>query len=258
MGRDSSISTYFCRTVFVFCLVLVLIDFALCDKDRCNGAYAKRYGHCKCREEFAVIVKERHIREEDLGKAGLFHTIQGRKGKTRYYYCRPCSICQDGLQVISQCIGAQNTKCGQHCTDPTRIYDRATKSCQPKSFIYGVEFAEAKQAETYETIFMPNPVHGVHSLATTEDPSRDKQTRTNGWAPSNATTANNLYLSKIYTATTTNHTLPVTTVAVACSVIIAVVVVVIVCLCRRSGQDVGPSDDAEKGKSDCLEENESK
>ncbi|XP_077994262.1 uncharacterized protein LOC144447995 [Glandiceps talaboti] len=91
-----------------------------------------KYPECRQGEEYALHARRKDIPDEDL----QYYHIRKKNGRERYYLCRLCSMCGDGIEEISPCWNSQDTKCGG-CIDPEYMYDKATKSCQPKSKIQG-------------------------------------------------------------------------------------------------------------------------
>jgi len=92
-----------------------------------------KYPECQPREEYAIHARRKDIPDGDLK---YYHIMEKNNGKYKYYICRSCSLCGDGIDVIAPCWNSQDTKCGG-CIDPTHMYDHVTKSCQPKERILG-------------------------------------------------------------------------------------------------------------------------
>ncbi|XP_070564299.1 uncharacterized protein [Ptychodera flava] len=94
----------------------------------------KKYSRCRPGEEYGVRVSRHEIQSEDTEKYYSF----AKQGKKKFYYCRRCSICGDGIKKTEECREGKDTKCGG-CINEDYLYDPATKSCQPLSVIYGFE-----------------------------------------------------------------------------------------------------------------------
>ncbi|XP_070564289.1 uncharacterized protein [Ptychodera flava] len=121
----------------VFLITVVAVTLAECahghGRDLCKGNQVyPDYPHCRCGTQFVRMVKKRHIPKEDIGQ---FHA-RNMNGRIRYYLCTPCTICEDGVRQIAPCRNLQDTKCGG-CVTPGYVYDNASKTCSPRSYING-------------------------------------------------------------------------------------------------------------------------
>ncbi|XP_070564318.1 uncharacterized protein [Ptychodera flava] len=122
----------------LFCLVVVLTHLAKVSNadTQCVDKYHHKYRFCECEREYADILPVRHLKRNE--RHGV-HRYRDPQGNIQYYRCKSCKICQHGLKVESPCSETNNTVCGTECNNPSEIYDPATKACQSKSFIHGLD-----------------------------------------------------------------------------------------------------------------------
>ena len=49
--------------------------------------------------------------------------------------CRPCSYCDNGVVILSECTQSHDALCSKRCVNPAYVYDESTKSCQRKATV---------------------------------------------------------------------------------------------------------------------------
>ncbi|XP_002738616.1 uncharacterized protein LOC100374740 [Saccoglossus kowalevskii] len=122
-----------------------------------NGGYRK-YSECGCGTEYAVTERRKNIPLYDIGN---YFYYWNENYKKRFYYCRSCSFCDDGIPTIAPCWENQDTICGEYCEDVDKYYDIGTKSCQLKSLLKPQRGSAvfASLSETTESPKVENKVH---------------------------------------------------------------------------------------------------
>nr|XP_006821281.1 PREDICTED: tumor necrosis factor receptor superfamily member 16-like [Saccoglossus kowalevskii] len=94
----------------------------------------------------------------------------------KYYYCRPCGICEDGRETLAKCHEGRDTVCSE-CPH-SLVYDEGTKSCQPAKqktensleyAVAGVPTADSTAPTINQGVAYINDVHTRASSSISSD-----------------------------------------------------------------------------------------
>ncbi|XP_002738615.1 uncharacterized protein LOC100374589 [Saccoglossus kowalevskii] len=132
MFSSQFIDHHFCTFAVLRLLLVVLATTATAKPTYPETSASEGHCHydkfrdCVCGQEYAYVENKKDIPNYDLKN---YYVHMTNKGKERYYYCRPCSICEDGRETIATCYENRDTLCSK-CIHPL-VYDEWTRSCQP-------------------------------------------------------------------------------------------------------------------------------